>query len=143
MCWLCRIKESGLIDNKYFNLVCIAGLVIILDQLTKSIIQSNLPLYDQIVVIPGFFNIIHIQNSGGAFGFLSDQNSIFRDLFFIMFSVLALCVLVYLYQRTPKRYPVLSMGFALICGGAAGNLIDRIRIGKVVDFIDIFIGRFH
>ena len=143
MCLLCREKDSGLTKKKYFNFVCVAGLMIILDQLTKEMIQYNLPLYNNIVVIPGFFNITHIHNPGGAFGFLASQNSIFRDMFFIMFSILALCVLLYLFQKTPKTYPVLSLGFAFIFGGAAGNLIDRIRFGKVVDFIDLYIGDMH
>ncbi len=139
----CRAKDSGLRNNKYFCLICVAGVVVLLDQFTKVMVQLNLPLYNNIVIIPGFFNLTHIHNPGGAFGFLAGQNTVFRDLFFIIFSVLALCVLIYLYQKTPKTYPVLSLGFALIFGGAAGNLIDRIRFGKVVDFIDIYIGDLH
>ena len=77
---------SGAKHGKYIKLLVISGLVLILDQLTKLWIIKNLPLYHSITVIPGFFNITHILNPGGAFGFLAHQNSHFRNVLFLLAS---------------------------------------------------------
>ena len=114
-----------------------------LDQMTKAYILKALPLYHSIPVISGLFNITHIHNPGGAFGFLAKASPGLRVLFFILMSSAAICVILYLYQRTPATHPFLAGGFALIFGGAIGNLVDRVRFGKVVDFLDFYIGTYH
>ena len=130
-------------QNKYLKLAIIAGLVIILDQITKAVILYYLPLYHSISIIPGFFSITHIHNPGGAFGFMANQSSILRIIVFLFFSSLAICLIFYFYKKTPVEYSVLAAGFALIFGGAIGNLIDRIRLGEVVDFLDVYIGTLY
>jgi signal peptidase II len=134
---------SDVKHNKYLKLTAIAGLVIIFDQITKAVIRNTLTLYHSITVIPGFFNITHILNPGGAFGFMANKSPFLRNLLFILLSSLAICLIFYLYKNTPKKYYLLSTCFALILGGALGNLIDRIRFGKVVDFLDFYIGSYH
>ena len=129
--------------GKYPKLAVISGLVIILDQITKIIILKNLPLYHSITIIPGIFNITHIHNPGGAFGFMAHQDSSLRNFLFLLLSSLAICLIFYFYKKTPQKYSLLSACFALILGGAFGNLIDRIRFGKVVDFLDFYIGNYH
>ena len=130
-------------NRKYKKLAGIAGLVVVLDQITKAIIVLKLPLYSSIIVIPGFFNITHIRNRGAAFGFLANQSSTLLGIFFILISVLALFFVFYIYINTPKTHPLPSTALALIFGGALGNLIDRIRFGEVVDFLDCYIGTLH
>jgi len=130
-------------QNKYLKLAVIAGSVIILDQITKAIILYSMSLYHSIPVVPGFFSITHIHNPGGAFGFMANQSPVVRSMVFLFFSALAVCLIFYFYKKTPKEYSLLAAGFALIFGGAIGNLIDRIRFGKVVDFLDFSIGNFH
>ena len=78
------------INFKYLKLGCIAGVVVIVDQITKAVIINKVPVYHSISVIPGFFNITHIRNSGGAFGFLANQRSEWFNLFFLFVSVSAL-----------------------------------------------------
>jgi len=129
--------------NKYLKLAIIAGSVIILDQITKAIILYSMPLYHSISIIPGFFSISHIHNPGGAFGFMANYSPVLRSIVFLFFSSLAICLIFYLYKKTPREYSLLATGFALIFGGAIGNLIDRIRFGKVVDFLDFYIGSIH
>ncbi len=133
--------------NKYIRLLCISGLIVISDQITKALILIKVPLYrfhgEVITVIPGFFNIIHVRNQGGAFGFLADQSSAVRNVLFIFVSALATALVFYFYKTTPKTKPVLASGLALIFGGAIGNLIDRLRFGNVVDFLDVYIGNLH
>ena len=133
----------ALISDKYIKLVSVAGLVVLLDQITKALILHNMPLYNSISVIPGFFNLTHVQNPGGAFGFMANQSPNLRIILFLIVSFLAICLILFLYINTPKTHPLLATGFAMIFGGAIGNLIDRIRFGKVVDFLDFYIGNLH
>lgn len=130
-------------ENKYTKLAFIAGIVLLLDQITKAVILKTMPLYSSISVLPGFFSITHIHNPGGAFGFLADQNQDIRRMVFIVVSFLAMGLIFYFYNTTPRSYSILATGFALIFGGATGNLIDRIRFGSVVDFLDLYIGIHH
>ena len=128
---------------KYSRLAAVAGSIVIFDQATKAVVLKQMPLYHSISVIPGFFNLTHIHNPGGAFGFMSRQSSHVRNLLFLFISSLAVCFIFYFYKNTPKTHPLLATGFALILGGAVGNLIDRFRFGKVVDFLDFYLGTYH
>ena len=128
---------------KYQKLVVVAGTVIVFDQIAKAAILNTLPLYRSVTVIPGFFNIVHIHNPGGAFGFLATQSSSVRIMLFVLISFLAAGLIFYFYRNTPKTHPLLATGFALIFGGALGNLIDRVRFGEVVDFLDFYLGSYH
>jgi len=135
--------EPSFSYNKYRKLAGVAGLVMIFDQISKAAIYKALPLYHSIAVIPGFFSITHIHNPGGAFGFMAHHNSSLRTIIFLVVSAVALGLILYFYKNTPKTHPLLATGFALIFGGALGNMIDRIRFGKVVDFLDFYIRDLH
>jgi signal peptidase II len=141
-----NLIDSDKSDSRYSNytkLAVISGLVVIIDQITKILIFKNLPLYHSITIIPGFFNITHIHNPGGAFGFMAHQNSSLRNFLFILLASIAVCFIFYFYKSTNRTHPFLASGFALILGGAIGNLIDRIRFGKVVDFLDFYVHNYH
>jgi signal peptidase II len=138
MNWKILIRNS-----KYNRLVVIAGLVVLIDQLSKAIILKRLPLHHSIPVIPGFFDITFIFNPGGAFGFLAGQPSILRHVFFLGVSSMAVCFVFILYRKIPQTHLLLATAFALIIGGAVGNLIDRVRFEKVVDFLDFYLGKYH
>jgi len=130
-------------NSKYMRLAGVAGLIVIVDQIAKALILKSMPLYHSVPVIPGFFNITHIQNPGGAFGFLANQSSSLRTIVFLLISSLAVGLIFWFYKNTPKTHPWLANAFAMIFGGAIGNLIDRIRFRKVVDFLDIYLGDLH
>ena len=132
-----------MLDSRYIRLATVAGVIVLLDQITKAAILKGLPLYRSISVVPGFFNITHIRNPGGAFGFLAGQQAGLRNAVFLAVSVAALYLVFYFYKNTPRSYAALSAAFAMIFGGAVGNLIDRIRFGEVVDFLDVYIGKYH
>ena len=142
---MCSIFSGGssFRFGKYVKLAVISGLVVVLDQTTKFFISNQLPLHQSVVVIPGFFSITHILNPGGAFGFMANQSSSLRSMLFLVISSLAVCLIFYFYKNTPKTHPWLGFGFALVFGGAIGNLIDRFRFGSVVDFLDVYIGSYH
>ncbi len=129
--------------RKYVKLGFISGSIILLDQLTKVIVLIGIPLYYTVPVIPAFFNLTHLQNPGGAFGFMAGQSEAIRLLLFIFMSFLAVGLVFYFYKMTPKTHSTLATGFALIFSGAIGNMIDRFRIGAVVDFLDFYIKGYH
>lgn len=129
--------------NKYIKLAIVAGLIIVVDQITKVLISNFMPEHQSVSVIPGLFNITHIRNPGGAFGLLAEASPFLRNLMFLFISSLAVGLIFWFYKKTPPSHPILASGFALIFGGAIGNLIDRIRFGKVVDFLDFFVGNLH
>ncbi len=129
--------------EKYLKLVWMAGLIVIIDQVTKAVVVYALPPHKSISVIPYFFNLTHIHNPGGAFGFLANTNASLRDIFFPVVSVAAIGLIIYLYSNTPRSHSLARAGFSLILGGAVSNLIDRIRLGVVVDFLDFYIGNLH
>ena len=128
---------------KYIRLVSVAGLVVVADQITKALILKSMPVYHSLTVIPGFFNLVHIQNPGGAFGFLANQSPALRAIVFLFISSLAVGLVFWFYKNTPRTHPWLATAFAMIFGGAIGNLIDRIRFGKVIDFLDFYLGDLH
>ncbi len=123
--------------------LAMAALVLLLDQLTKAWIISTLRIHESFAVIGGFFNITHVRNPGAAFGFLAGASPAFRYVFFLAVTVAAI-VLILHYLRT-TRIEDLSLVFslALILAGAVGNLIDRVRFGEVVDFLDVYVGAYH
>jgi len=130
-----------LLKNKYLQVGSIVGIVLVLDQITKYVILTQVKLYDTITVIPGFFNITHVRNKGAAFGLLSDLPDIWRSTFFITVTILAVSALVALIVKTQERLPVYS--FSLIAGGALGNLVDRLQYGEVVDFVQWYVRSYY
>lgn len=118
-------------------------LVVVSDQLSKLWILKNFALYDSSVIIPGFFNLTFLRNTGAAFGMLSDMPLLWRQIFFITIAAVALVALVVMQRKMGKENFWYTLCFALIGGGALGNVIDRVLYGSVVDFLDFYIGKYH
>lgn len=116
-------------------------LPLIVDIITKNIIKATMELYSSIPVIDGFFNIVYVLNPGAAFSFLHDMNESYRQLFFVTVTIIAIFIILYIFSQEKSKISI--AGFALILSGAAGNLIDRIYIGKVVDFLDFYYSTYH
>jgi signal peptidase II len=117
--------------------------VIALDQLSKFLVRTTIPLYAKRSIIPNLLDITHVQNSGAAFGVLNAADFPYKSVFMIVVAALAL-VAISLYARQLGTHERLSRyGLALILGGAFGNLIDRAISGSVVDFVDIYWGEAH
>jgi signal peptidase II len=130
-------------SRKAVVLVPVLILGLALDQITKLMVVQWLPLGAQVPVIHGFFSLVHFHNKGVAFGLLSNLSLDFTRLFFVATTGLVVAVLGYLWWRLPDdRWPA-GLGYSLILTGALGNLIDRIRLGEVVDFLDFYWGRYH
>ncbi len=129
--------------RKYHILTIVVGGIIITDQFTKYLIHQTFDLHQSYVIINGFFNLTYIQNPGAAFGIFADAGIVFRTVFLTGVGFLAIFFLGYYFQKSPESAWKTHLSFALILGGAFGNLIDRIRLGTVVDFLDFYLGRFH
>jgi signal peptidase II len=117
--------------------------VIALDQATKVAVMSTLRLYDSIRVIPGFFNLVHVRNRGIAFGLLSHLGAGWGTVLVSATTAAAIILLVLWLSRLRAGDGRTAFGLSLIIGGAVGNLIDRVRLGEVVDFLDFYVGSFH
>jgi signal peptidase II len=116
---------------------------IAVDQLTKAWIIDSFRLYESMEVIPGFFNLVYVTNSGAAFSLLADVDSPWRHYFFLGIGIVAVVGLTVAYWKLAKTNWYYCPALALITGGATGNLIDRVRFGSVIDFLDVYIGKYH
>lgn len=130
-------------ETKYTRFVAIVAAVVALDQISKAVVLKMVPLYKSIVVIPGFFNISHVHNPGGAFNFLAQNGVPWRHWIFLGAGLVALVLILYFHSQTPKTHPYLALALSLVFGGAVGNLTDRLRFGEVVDFLDFHIVQWH
>lgn len=124
----------------FFSLIAV---VAVFDQWTKYLVLTHFELHESIEIIPGFFHLTFIRNTGAAFGILSGQPAIWRQVFFISVVLAALVAIYLMYRRFDRESRLYGLGLGLIAGGAVGNLIDRVRFGSVVDFLDFFIGAYH
>ena len=111
-------------------------LIIVLDQWTKLLVLANFEYGESISVIQEFFSLTYVRNTGAAFGFLATANPAFRVPFFLAIPIIAMVVLGFLYRDLPRESRWRSLALGLVTGGAVGNLIDRVRLGYVVDFLD-------
>jgi signal peptidase II len=128
---------------RYPILIGIALGIVLLDQWTKFLIHRSMRLHESITVVEGFFAITYIRNPGAAFGFLANLSDHFRLYFFVTVSVVALIFLGAFFLKTPREDFWTQVGISLVVGGAIGNLIDRLRLGEVIDFLDFFVGSVH
>lgn len=124
-------------------LILLILFVVVVDQLTKLWIMSSLPLYGKRIIVPGVFNLVHVTNTGAAFGLLAGEHAWWRQIFFIVVALVALMAIFVAYRQSKARVPVFITAVGLIAGGAIGNLIDRIRFGAVVDFLDFYVKSYH
>lgn len=121
----------------------ITGGIILIDQISKILIQSILSQYDKIKLIDGFLQIIHVHNSGAIWGLFSDNPSTIVTILITLFSIAALVVVIFFFLKLDIKCKLELFSFSLIIGGAIGNIIDRILQGYVVDFIDVYIKNWH
>jgi len=120
--------------------LAVAMAVIVLDQVTKAAVAIRIPLHATVKVIPGFFDLTHVRNTGAAFAFLAGEASPGRTLLLTGIAAIVFLGVVLYAWRSPAGDGVLQTALALISGGAVGNLIDRIRLDSVTDFLRFYLG---
>ncbi len=123
----------------FFSAIAVVGIII--DQITKIAIDHSMQLFDSIPVIENFFHITYVRNKGAAFSFLS--NASWRLPFFITVSTIAALVILIAFRKLRDDQRLAHTSLAMIFSGAVGNLIDRVRLGEVIDFLDVHWYRHH
>ena len=129
--------------RKYWVLLIFCLGILLLDQWTKSMVIQRLPLYQRVEVIQGFFNLTHVRNTGGAFGIFGGEKGGVGSLLFVVVSLLAIGAIIFLFIKIREGEKALALSFSLVLSGAIGNLIDRLRYGEVVDFLDFHLSTYH
>jgi signal peptidase II len=123
--------------------IWVAALIAVLDQVTKAIVRRRFELHESIDVIPGFFSLTRVHNTGAAFGMLNDIDFPFKSVVLVLVASAALAGVALYAAMLPPAQWMARLGLAFILGGAAGNLIDRVTLGYVVDFFDVFWRGWH
>ncbi len=119
----------------------LTALVLVSDTLIKQYVYQNFKLYEPIEVMP-FFNLMYAQNFGAAFSFLADEGGWQRWFFAGIAIAISLILMVMMYRESATKR-LNNIAYALIIGGAIGNLIDRLMHGFVVDYLDVYVGDWH
>jgi signal peptidase II len=130
------------VPTRHFEL-WIVLVVLVLDQVTKAVVRNQFALHDGVPVIPGLFNLTRVHNTGAAFGMLNSVNFPFKTAALSVVAAGALVGLAFFAASLPAAQRLSRVGIALIIGGAAGNLIDRIALGYVTDFVDVYWQGWH
>lgn len=129
--------------GRLWRFAALAGGVLALDQATKAWVVSAFRLYESVPVIPGLLHLTYVRNPGAAFGLFSGHAAAWRVPFFLAVTAVALVAIALIARRLPPGRPWAFGALALVFGGALGNLIDRVRWGEVVDFVDVFWRTYH
>jgi len=134
------VKAAGSDRTIY---VVIAALVVVLDQFTKMLVDRLMNLHESRLLVDGILRLTYVQNRGAAFGILSEADLPYQSLLFAVVSLAALGAIAAYAWRLPARSRLPQTALALIMGGALGNLLDRARLGYVIDFVDAYWGVHH
>jgi len=131
------------LKRDYLLFIVPALIVVLLDQISKWWIANYLEPHQILSVIPGFFDLVLVQNRGMAFGIFGQSGPGFSFCLLLGAILAAIVVIFFFFYWTRKNQKWLTMGLALILGGAVGNLVDRIRFGYVIDFLDFYVKAYH
>jgi signal peptidase II len=121
----------------------LALVIVILDQVTKMIVRGRLTLHESVTVIPGVFDLTRVHNTGAAYGFLNAADFPYKTAVLAVVAIAALAGLTMYAGTLEPDQKLTRTGLSLVIGGAAGNLIDRITAGYVLDFFDVYRGDWH
>ncbi len=117
--------------------------IVLMDQISKLAIVRSLRIHESLTVLAGFFNLVHVRNRGMAFGFLNRPDINFGFYFLVAASIAAVILLLFWFFKLKQGDNQIILGLSLILGGAIGNLIDRLRLKEVIDFLDFHLGSYH
>lgn len=129
--------------KKYLILGIVTVVSIVVDQITKNAIHTKFRWGESIPIINGLFSLTYVRNSGAAFGMLHAAPSYFREPFFILVPIVAMAIIGFVYYRLKEDQTLTALSLSLIFSGAIGNLIDRLRFGYVIDFLDFYVKDYH
>jgi signal peptidase II len=121
----------------------IAGVIVALDQVTKALVHDFMTLHESRTIVEGLVRLTYVQNRGAAFGILSEAGLPYQSLMFSVVSLLALLAIALYAWRMPVQSRLPQTALAMVMGGAVGNLLDRARLGYVIDYVDMYWGPHH
>ena len=121
----------------------VAGAIVALDQVAKALVDRYMDLHESHTIVEGLARLTYVQNRGAAFGILSDADLPYQSVLFSIVSIIALGAIAVYAWRLPITSRLPQTALALIMGGAVGNLLDRMRLGYVIDYVDVYWGRHH
>jgi signal peptidase II len=121
----------------------LSACVLALDQWSKLWIEASLETHGRLPVLPGFFDLVHVRNTGIAFGLFPAGGDLGGTLLLTALGFAALIVVSLYFRGTSEDEPLLLLSLALVLGGAVGNLVDRTLLGAVTDFLDVYVGTHH
>lgn len=127
----------------YLLFIGLALIILLLDQVSKWMAVNQIEAHQILSVIPGFFNLVLVKNKGMAFGIFSQTRSGFYYYFLLFTTIGAIGVILFFFFWIKRTKKWLTVGLSLILGGALGNLVDRVRLGYVIDFLDFFLKGYH
>jgi signal peptidase II len=128
---------------KRIQYLAISAAVILFDLWTKWLVLARIDLHEAVPVIPSFFQLVHVRNTGAAFGLGANAANRLVPILLNLGAIAVFCVVVVYALRSAVTDRLLQTGLHLILGGAIGNLLDRFRFGYVVDFLDVYVGNHH
>jgi signal peptidase II len=120
-----------------------ALIIVVLDQITKLAVANRLQVFESVPVVTGFFNLVHVRNRGMAFGLMNRPDIGIASYFLLAASLIAVVLILVWFFKLKEEDNQLTLGLSLILAGAVGNLIDRVRLGEVIDFLDFHLGTYH
>jgi signal peptidase II len=121
----------------------IAGAIVAVDQATKALVDRYMELHESHTIIEGLARLTYVRNRGAAFGILSDADLPYQSILFSLISLIALGAIAVYAWKLPVTSRLPQLALAFIMGGAVGNLLDRMRLGYVIDYVDVYWGRHH
>ena len=130
-------------SKRLWPVLSISAIIVVFDQATKAVVRSRFELHQTLDVIPGIFTLTRVHNYGAAFGLMNSTEFPFKTTLLSLVAAAALLALLLYAGTLPSDQRLARAGLGLIAGGAAGNLIDRISAGYVVDFVDLYWGSWH
>lgn len=134
---------DGGTGSRRFAEIWIAVAIALLDQVTKAVVRQRFELHESVTVVPAFFSLTRVHNTGAAFGMLNDVDFPFKSVVLVLVATAALAGVAFYAAMLPPAQRLARIGLAFILGGAAGNLVDRTTLGYVVDFFDFYWRGWH
>jgi len=131
------------LKRDYLLFIGLALIILLLDQVSKWMVVTHIEAHQTLSVIPGFFSLVLVKNRGMAFGIFSQTRSGFYYYFLLSTTIGAIGVILFSFFWIKSSKKWLTVGLSLILGGAVGNLVDRLRLGYVIDFLDFFLKGYH
>lgn len=135
-------SEARPADGRFAG-IWIAALIVLVDQATKAVVRQRFGLHDSLEIVPGFFSLTRVHNTGAAFGMLNETDFPFKPVVLVLVASAALAGVALYAAMLPREQWLARIGLAFILGGAAGNLIDRLTLSYVLDFFDFYWRHWH